>query len=119
MLNEDGFIRQRRNIIVVSLLLLFAELVTLTLPEIDLLGSRATLDHPVAVAPALWIAWAYLLLRYWQAFREFRGNNFRTAYRQSYEEYRMRAFIPAAAPIQQEQLESAMGRYPGRSADSF
>jgi hypothetical protein len=68
--DEDGFIRQRRNIIVVSLLLLFADSYGLTFPELNLLGSRAIMTKPLVLAPVLWYAWVYLLVRYWQAFRE-------------------------------------------------
>jgi|SRR6266853_5489685 len=81
-MDEDGFIRQRRNIIVVSLLLLFAEAYGFTFTELNLLGSKAVMTRPLPMAPVLWFAWAYLLLRYWQAFREQGEPTFYATYRQ-------------------------------------
>jgi hypothetical protein len=69
-MDEDGFVRQRRNLIVVSFLLLFADALTFRFAEINLVGNKVTLSEPVLVSPILWIAWLYLLLRYWQAFQE-------------------------------------------------
>jgi hypothetical protein len=69
-MDEDGFIRQRRNLIVVSLLLLFADALGFQFNEINVLGNRVELLEPVQVSPFLWVMWLYLLIRYWIAFRE-------------------------------------------------
>lgn len=65
-MDEDGFIRQRRNLIVVSIILIFADALQFKFSELNLLGNKVVIDHAVSVSPFLWVAWAYLLLRFWQ-----------------------------------------------------
>jgi hypothetical protein len=74
--DEDGFVRQRRNIIVASVLLLFADALGFKFSQINIFGNIVILAEPVRVTPFLWAAWIYLLLRYWQAFREHGGESF-------------------------------------------
>ncbi len=69
-MDEDGFVRQRRNLILASLLLIFTQGTGLTLTELNVLGNKAELQRYLAVEPILWLAWFYLSLRYWQAFKE-------------------------------------------------
>lgn len=69
-MDEDGFVRQRRNLIVISIVLFFVQGTGLTLTEINILGNKADLTDPFLLESVLWVAWAYLLLRYWQAFKE-------------------------------------------------
>lgn len=63
---QDGFIRQRRNLIAISLVLWFVETATLTFSELNILGNKFPISNPAAVNHALWIAGAYWLLRYLQ-----------------------------------------------------
>jgi hypothetical protein len=77
-MDEDGFVRQRRNLIVVSVVLLFADALAFRFAEINILGNRMELAEPVRVTPILWAVWSYLLLRYWQAFREHGSESFAT-----------------------------------------
>ncbi len=75
-MDEEGFVRQRRNLIVVSVLLLFADALAFRFAEINIVGNRVELAEPVRVTPFLWAVWIYLLLRYWQAFKEHGGESF-------------------------------------------
>jgi hypothetical protein len=75
-MDEDGFLRQRRNLIVISFLLLFTHGTGLTLEEINVLGNKAELAQTFRLEPVLWLSWVYLLLRYWQAFKEYAGPRF-------------------------------------------
>lgn len=96
-MDEDGFVRQRRNIIVVSLLLLFADAYGLALSqELNLLGTKALMTKPFPVAPILWLVWAYLVLRYWQAFREQGERTFSATYREHMANYLYRLALPLA-----------------------
>jgi hypothetical protein len=67
---DAGFIRQRRNLIIVSLSLLAALHYGLTLERINLLGNETRLPGPHSVAGFLWWFWAYFLWRYWTAFMD-------------------------------------------------
>jgi hypothetical protein len=79
---RDGFIRQRRNLIVISLILLFAETSNLSLTKINLFGNELLIPSPVTVNYALWVAFLYWLLRYWQYYRHVDGSDqFRKAYK--------------------------------------
>jgi hypothetical protein len=60
-----GFVRQRRNLIVISLVLLFAQLADLAVSELDVFGTKIKIGSPVAVDFALWLAWSYWLVRYY------------------------------------------------------
>jgi hypothetical protein len=81
-MDEDGFVRQRRNLIAISLLLAFTQGTGLTLTELNILGNKAILERQLAVEPIFWIAWGYLFLRYWQAFVEYGGPRFFNKYRE-------------------------------------
>ena len=70
---QDGFIRQRRNLIAISLVLWFVETATLTFPKLNILGNEFPISNPAAVNHALWIAGAYWMLRYLQYLHHARG----------------------------------------------
>jgi hypothetical protein len=83
-MDEDGFVRQRRNILVVSLILFFSQGTGLILTELNVLGNKATLISPVSLEPMLWIAWFYLLIRYCQAFNEYGKPKFSTSIKEKF-----------------------------------
>lgn len=61
---REGFIRQRRNLIIISLLLLFAETSELAVNKINVFGNDLTIANPVVVTLALVLAYLYWLYRY-------------------------------------------------------
>lgn len=64
---ENGdFVRQRRNLMSASIVLLFSELTGLQINEINIFGTIMHLSHPHAVTWVLWIASTYWLLRFYQ-----------------------------------------------------
>lgn len=66
---REGFIRQRRNLIVISLLLLFSQFSGgLLLKELNVFGNKTTLTNPIELETLLWFGFYYLLLRYYQYF---------------------------------------------------
>ncbi len=75
-MDDDGFVRQRRNLIIISFLLLFAHDTGLKLEEINVLGNTAELAKAFRIEPVLWTAWVYFLWRYWQAFHEYKERGF-------------------------------------------
>lgn len=65
---RTAFVRQRRNLIVISLVLLFAETSGISVPQLNILGIEIKLDNPNAVIYWLWGGYLYWLLRYYQFF---------------------------------------------------
>lgn len=79
---RNGFIRQRRNLIVISLVLLFAETSELSINKLNVFGNELLIRNPVIVTAALWIAYIYWLWRYYVYFHDLGdkgfGNKLRT-----------------------------------------
>lgn len=85
MTNEihDGFIRQRKNLIAVSLLLIFAETSGIEINKINLLGNEVSLKNPNIVYIILWMALFYWFARYYQYFRNLKDKGFKTTFFES------------------------------------
>jgi len=63
---NEGFVRQRRNLMIVSLVLLFSEATDLKVEKISAFGTELLVGQPQAVTMALWIAAIYWLIRFYQ-----------------------------------------------------
>src|SRR3989344_6953987 len=63
---REGFIRQRRNLMIISLVLLFAESAELTISKLNIFGNELLIVHPATITTALMIAYLYWLWRYSQ-----------------------------------------------------
>jgi len=68
IVDSPGFIRQRRNLILVSLVLAFAQVTDLTIHKLSFFGAEGTINAPVSIVPFLTVFWLYFLWRFWQAF---------------------------------------------------
>ena len=80
MIDKTDFIRQRRNLIVISLILLGVEAFGLEIKRINALGNEILIQNPGMVNVALWLAWAYWFIRYYQYFHDLQDRGFKTAY---------------------------------------
>ncbi len=74
---RTGFIRQRRSLILISLVLLFAETSELTINKLNVFGNELTIHNPVTVTLALGLAYLYWLYRYYVYFRDLGSKGFR------------------------------------------
>lgn len=63
---NEGFVRQRRNLMIASLVLLFSEATELKVEKISAFGTELLIGQPQAVTTALWVAAIYWLIRYYQ-----------------------------------------------------
>jgi len=63
---DSGFIRQRRNLMIVSLVLLFSEVAELEISKLNVFGNDLLIGEPRAISGALWVAGFYWLLRFYQ-----------------------------------------------------
>lgn len=70
--NRERFLRQRRNLLIISLSLLAAIHYELKISKINILGNEALLPQPRMLATFLWCFWSYLLWRAYTAFRDIR-----------------------------------------------
>lgn len=67
---QSGFVRQRRNLLVVSLVLLAFQATGATISTINAFGNVVNLKSPTSVIIPLWVAWGYFLARYYQYLRD-------------------------------------------------
>ncbi len=74
--NDEGIIRQRRNLIIISLIVSFLIAGDVTFKEINILGSKALVGQPNTVYYFLGVGWFYLLFRYYQYFLGFKKEAF-------------------------------------------
>jgi len=82
IIDSPAFIRQRRNLILASLALTFAQTTHLTFHKLNFLGAEATIDAPVSTVPYLVVLWFYFLWRYWQQFWAVGRKPTRTRYKE-------------------------------------
>ncbi len=79
--DDSAFIRQRRNLILISLGLIASLHYGLTFEKINILGNETKLPGSEPVAGVLWWFWAYLLWRYITAFCDLGDCHIAEAYR--------------------------------------
>ncbi len=77
----NGFVRQRRNLIVISLVALFAETSELSVNKLNVFGNELVIRNPVTVSIALGIALLYWLYRYYVYFHDLGDKGFRDEHR--------------------------------------
>lgn len=63
---NSGFVRQRRNLMIASLALLFSEVTELRIQKLSAFGNELLIGEPYAVTLALWVATTYWLFRFYQ-----------------------------------------------------
>jgi len=77
---RDGFVRQRRSLVAISLVLFFYQTSGVVIESINVLGNTLRLTNPPRVSAVLWIGWFYFLLRYYQHFRDTPDKGISAAY---------------------------------------
>lgn len=63
---DSGFVRQRRNLMIISLVLLFSETAELKIEKLSAFGNELVIGKPYAINAALWVAGFYWLMRFYQ-----------------------------------------------------
>lgn len=69
----DHFVKQRRNIVIISLILIFYHVAGLNFKELNILGNKVTIVHPEIVSICLGLFFIYFLWRYFTACNSIRG----------------------------------------------
>lgn len=70
----EGFVRARRNLILIAVALFGMQMLKasgneMTLSQLNLFGNVATLKDKTSIEPALWVFWGYLIWRCYVAWR--------------------------------------------------
>lgn len=63
---SEGLFRQRRNLLVISLLLIFLERSGATIEGISVAGTAMKFSNPTAIYQGLWLLFFYFNVRYFQ-----------------------------------------------------
>lgn len=80
---SQDLIRQRRNLLIVSMVLIFAKFSNLEISKFSIIGIELnSFGHPETVYVVLWIVWIYILVRYYQYFTQEGFPNFKNIYLQ-------------------------------------
>ena len=79
---RESFRRQRRNLLIISLVLLYAEVSDLTIKQLSFLGNTLEIGKPTTVIFALWVGWAYWLWRYYSYHHDLKIAPVRETFRQ-------------------------------------
>lgn len=83
----EGLLRQRRNLLIVCILLWFARYAGVTLNKANFAGFDVEIKNMDAMFTALWIAFAYFLYRYYQYFADEGVTNITRTIQKAFEEH--------------------------------
>ncbi len=78
---SSTFVRQRRDLFLISSLLLIAQVADINVEKLSLIGIDLKVEKAPALYAALWALWLYWFLRCYVAFRSIRGTPLWTSYR--------------------------------------
>lgn len=68
-MEEGDILRQRRNLVAMSCMLIIFDLAEVEVAKVGVLGTDLIIGDVRVLAISMWIVWAYLLLRYYQYWR--------------------------------------------------
>lgn len=63
---ESGLLRQRRNLIALSSLLVVYNFADIKIKQVGWMGTSIEVGNPAALTFIIWVVWLYFLLRYYQ-----------------------------------------------------
>ena len=108
----DGFLRQRRNLMVMNLVLILYYTADLEFTRFNLLGNEITIGNPLAAPVILWIILIYWFIRYFQYFLELDDRSYRKKFSDTYDFYISRHYTKKinSDPVELERL----GKFEGR-----
>lgn len=67
---DDDILRQRRNLIAISTVLILFDFADVKIAKVSVLGTELIVGSPNVLIIFTWVIWAYLLLRYYQYWRQ-------------------------------------------------
>ncbi len=108
----EGFLRQRRNLMVMNLVLILYYTADLEFTRFNILGNEITIGNPLAVPIILWVILIYWFMRYLQYFLDLDDRSYRQKYNDTYDFYIKRHYTKKinADPVELERL----GKFEGK-----
>jgi len=77
---RDAFIRQRRNLMLISVALLLVIGAGFRPEKINILGNTITVDNPDYIIYGIWMLWSYWFIRYIQHYNDLKDTEWRQRY---------------------------------------
>ena len=77
---RTGFLRQRRNLFIISFGLLLFQIIGLKLEKVSFLGNEFRVSRPELLPACLWIVYLYYVVRYYQYFHDVQDRGVRGKY---------------------------------------
>jgi len=96
-MNQD-LLRQRRNLIAISTVLVIFDFARVEITKVSVLGTELLVGNAQVLMICAWVLWGYFLLRYYQYWRAERDQHIRGSFRERLDAY-ARAYLKAK-PIQ-------------------
>lgn len=84
---REGFIRQRRNLIISSIVLLFSQASGMSIKKLSVFGNDIELAHPHSITALIWVATIYWLIRYYQYLRDLPSTGTKDIYYRKFAAY--------------------------------
>lgn len=81
--SEEGFIKQRRNLIVISLIIIFYEMLGIQIKQISFFGNEAIIRNSGRIFVILSIFFFYFSWRYYALFQEIKALGYFNVYRKN------------------------------------
>jgi hypothetical protein len=82
---RQGFVAERRSLLIVSFILFFYQQAGLQIEKINAFGNEAKISDPWWIAFALWVLWGYFFVRFLQYLQSIPDKGFWTAYERQME----------------------------------
>ncbi|MBA1147390.1 hypothetical protein H0Z60_10015 [Ectothiorhodospiraceae bacterium WFHF3C12] len=87
------FERQRRNLIAICVVIVFYDHAQIEVSGISFLGAQIGIGHPQAIVHALWVAWFYFSVRYYQYFKAARADELWQTTRMAFDRFARRTIL--------------------------
>lgn len=115
------FVRQRRDLFVISGILLFIQFAGITFKNnIQLGGISVYVKHPEVTITFLWLAWGYWYIRYFQAYKSLNRNLVREKYKGLMQSYLLPIFTEISIEYVQDKIrENIFPQQPNRISYSW
>ncbi|HUW52385.1 MAG TPA: hypothetical protein VMV99_03045 [Rhodanobacter sp.] len=94
-MNQD-LLRQRRNLIATSAVLLVFDFAQVTITKVSVLGTELLVGNAKILMICAWVLWAYFLLRYYQYWRAEPDQHIRSSFKKRLDAY-ARSYTKATA----------------------
>ncbi len=83
----ENFVRQRRNIILISIVLILFDFADIQIGKVSILGTNLIIGNPDIIHYFMWIMWTYFLIRYYQYFVQEENKQIKDTFNDKFKEF--------------------------------